>query len=219
MTPLASSDTRKVDAFESAGYGIGTVGFGQRPAVVVVDFQNAFTSSRSPIGGGEHIASAVERAKPVLATARASGVPVIHTYVAWSSEGEFGRWKIPSLREITPGSWPAQIDPRVWDRTDLCLLKRYPSAFFGTDLSSILQKQGIDTVLVMGATTSGCVRATTIDAFSHGFRTHVVEDCCGDQAPESHEGNLRDVGRRYADIIDSTRAVQWLTSLKVRAAT
>ncbi|MFE9693814.1 isochorismatase family protein [Micromonospora sp. NPDC005806] len=204
-----------MDSFERAGYGIGQVGFGRRPAVVVVDFQLAFTSSGSPLGGGEHIVAAVERAAPVLSAARSVGTPVIHTYVAWSGEAEFGRWKIPSLLEITPGSWAAQIDPRVWGQTDLCLLKRYPSAFFGTDLSSILQRNDIDTVLVMGATTSGCVRATTIDAFSHGFRTQLVEDCCGDQSLESHDANLRDIGRRYADIIDSTVAMEWLASNRV----
>ncbi|WP_346535544.1 isochorismatase family protein [Micromonospora sp. DPT] len=201
-----------MDSFERAGYGIGQVGFGRRPAIVVVDFQLAFTSPRFPLGGGDHIDAAVERAAPVLSAARSVGVPVIHTYVAWSGEAEFGRWKIPSLLEITPGSSAAQIDPRVWDRSDLCLLKRYPSAFFGTDLSSVLQRHEIDTVLVMGATTSGCVRATTIDAFSHGFRTQVVEDCCGDQSLESHHANLQDVRRRYADIIDSTVVIESLTS-------
>ena len=93
------------------------------------------------------------------------------------------------------------------------MLKRYPSAFFGTDLNSILRKLAVDTVLIMGAATSGCVRATVVDAFSHGFRTQVVSDCCGDQSPESHAANLRDVGRRYADIIDSRTAITWLTSL------
>ncbi|GAB3450906.1 N-carbamoylsarcosine amidohydrolase [Phycicoccus ginsengisoli] len=213
MTVATDESGPESAAFERAGYGIGEVGFGLRPAVIVVDFQHTFTSSVSVTGGGAHIDSAVEKAVSVLQHARAAGVPVIHTYVAWASEAEFGRWKIPSLLEVTPGSWSAQVDPRVLDASDLCVLKRYPSAFFGTDLSSILQKHSVDTVLIMGAATSGCVRATIVDAFSHGFRTQVVADCCGDQSPESHAANLRDVGRRYADIIDSRAAIAWLTSL------
>jgi maleamate amidohydrolase len=214
MTVEVAGRDSESAAFESAGYGVGEVGFGLRPAVIVVDFQHAFTSSRSVTGGGEHITSAVERAVPVLEKARAAGVPVIHTYVAWSSEAEFGRWKIPSLLEVAPGSWSSQVDPRVLEPSDLCLLKRYPSAFFGTDLTSILRNLSVDTVLIMGAATSGCVRATIVDAFSHGFRTQVVEDCCGDQSPQSHDSNLRDVERRYADIIDSSTAMAWLTSLQ-----
>jgi maleamate amidohydrolase len=217
MTVATDGIALESAAFERAGYGIGEVGIGLRPAVIVVDFQHAFTSSESVTGGGEHIDSAVERAVPVLQHARAAGAPVIHTYVAWSSEAEFGRWKIPSLLEVTPGSWSSQIDARVLDASDLCVLKRYPSAFFGTDLNSILRNLAVDTVLIMGAATSGCVRATIVDAFSHGFRTQVVADCCGDQSPESHAANLRDVGRRYADIIDSQAATAWLTSLHSRS--
>jgi maleamate amidohydrolase len=140
---------------------------------------------------------------------------VVHTAVAWSSPAEFGRWKIPSLIDITPGSPPAQIDSAVWEDSDIYLFKHYPSAFFGTDLSSVLQRSGVDTVLVMGATSSGCVRATIVDSFSHGFRTLAVEDACGDQSVESHEANMRDVGRRYADVIDSATA---MTELRARAA-
>lgn len=204
------NDGDNVDSFDRAGYGVGEIGWGRRPAILVVDLQLAFTSPRSPIGGAEHIEAAVKQTASLLSEARKADVPIIHTYVAWAGESEFGRWKIPSLLDITPGSWAAQIDPRVWTPSDQILLKRYPSAFFGTDLSSILQKQEVDTVLVTGATTSGCVRATIIDAFSYGFRTQVVEDCCGDHSPISHADNLRDVGRRYADVIDSGTAIQRL---------
>jgi maleamate amidohydrolase len=202
-----------MDAFQEAGYGIGQIGWGTRPAIVAVDFQLAFTSPEYPLGGGDHIRAAVEHAAPVFAAAREAGVLVVHTAVAWSSPAEFGRWKIPSLIEITPGSPPAQIDEAVWDESDVYMFKRYPSAFFGTDLTSVLQCNGVDTVLVMGATSSGCVRATIVDSFSHGFRTMVVEDACGDQSVESHEANMRDVGRRYADLIDSASAVAKLRGL------
>lgn len=199
-----------MDGFAKAGYGVGDVGWGKRPAIVVVDFQLAFTAADLPIGGSSHIDAAVERTVPVLEAARAARVPVIHTYVAWGSPLEFGRWKIPSLAAITPPSRAARIDPRVWAGSDLLLLKRYPSAFFGTDLAALLTRNEVDTVLVMGATTSGCVRATVIDSFSHGFRTQVVADCCGDQSVDSHEANLLDVGRRYADVIDADAALTHL---------
>lgn len=206
-----------MDAFSRVGYGVGEIGWGERAAIVVVDFQLAFTSSEFPLGGGEHITAAVRRAGEVLTAARASGVIVIHTAVAWTTAAEFGRWKVPALFDIHPGSTAASIDPEVWDPSDSYLLKRYPSAFFGTDLSSILQRNQVDTVVVMGATTSGCVRATAVDAFSHGFRTLVVEDGCGDQSVDAHESNLRDVGRRYADVIDARAAIDHLTGAAQRA--
>lgn len=207
-----------MDAFDKVGYGRGEIGWGRRAAVVAVDFQAAFTSADFPLGGGDHITAAVRRAADVVAAARAAGVLVVHTAVAWSHPHEFGRWKVPTLLDIQPGSPAALIDPLVWDPSDTYLPKRYPSAFFGTDLSSILQRNDVDTVLVMGATTSGCVRATVVDAFSHGFRTLVVDDCCGDQDPEAHASNLRDVGRRYADVIDARTAVQHLATAAPQAA-
>jgi len=207
-----------MDAFLKAGYGVGEIGWGRRAAVVAVDFQAAFTLPEFPLGGGDHIAAAVRCAAEVVAAARAADVLVVHTAVAWSNAQEFGRWKVPSLSEIEPGSPGAQIDPLVWDPSDTYLLKRYPSAFFGTDLSSILQRNDVDTVLVMGATTSGCVRATVVDSFSHGFRTFVVEDGCGDQDAEAHAANLRDVGRRYADIIDARTAIGHLAGASRQTA-
>lgn len=103
--------------------------------------------------------------------------------------------------------------PAVVGGLDIYLLKQYPSAFFGTPLSTILRHRGVDTVLIMGVTTSGCVRASIIDSFSYGFKTIVVEDSCGDQEAGPHEDNMRDVSRRYADLISSADAVSRLESL------
>jgi len=201
-----------VDAFESAGYGVGSIGWGRRPAVVVVDFQHAFTSPDYPLGRSEHVATAVRRAEPVLAVARTAGVPVLHTSAAWSHPAEFGRWKIPPLADIRPDSHAARIDPRVWDPSDVLIYKQFPSAFFGTTLVSTLQRLSVDTVLVMGATSSGCVRASVVDSFSYGFRTLVVEDCCGDQDESAHRTAMRDVGRRYADILDASQVAKELSA-------
>lgn len=208
-----------MDAFSAAGYGVGSIGWGARPAVVAVDFQLAFTSPELPMGGSDHITAAVSRAAPVLRAARAAGALVVHTAVAWAEPAEFGRWKIPSLFDIRPGSAAAQIEPTLWEPTDLLMLKRYPSAFFGTDLASVLQRNAVDTVVVMGATSSGCVRATVVDAFSHGFRTVVAEQCCGDQDPDAHAANMRDVGRRYADVLCDADVLDGLASSAGRAVT
>lgn len=194
------------DEFEKAGYGATEVGWGERPAIVAVDFQNAFCDPQFELGRSEHIRRAVANAEGVLKAGRAAGIPIVHTAVAWAHDDEFTYWKVPTLRDIAPGSHAAAIASSLWDDSDVYLLKRYPSAFFGTDLSSILRKRGVDTVLVMGVTTSGCVRATIIDSFSHGFRTIVVEDACGDQGSEAHDNNMRDVERRYADLIDAAGA-------------
>lgn len=198
------------DTFQTAGYGVGTIGWGERPAVVVVDFQLAFTSPDYQLGRSDHVAAAVARAERVLPVARRAAIPVLHTSAAWSHPIEFGRWKVPSLADITPDSDAARIDPRVWDARDVLLYKQFPSAFFGTTLVSTLQRSEIDTVLIMGATSSGCVRASIVDSFSYGYRTLVVEDCCGDQEESAHAATMRDVGRRYADLIESTSVIQHL---------
>jgi maleamate amidohydrolase len=201
------------DEFAQAGYGMTPVGWGDRPAIVAVDFQQAFCDPKFATGRSEHIANSIENAEKVLQAGRAAGIPIVHTAVAWSHDDEFTNWKVPSLRDIAPNSYAAQIVPQLWDESDVYLLKRYPSAFFGTDLATILRNRAVDTVLIMGVTTSGCVRASIIDSFSHGFRTIVVEDACGDQEPVAHANNMRDVERRYADLVDAATAAKQLAAL------
>ncbi len=201
------------DQFAEAGYGVTPVGWGSCPAIVAVDFQQAFCDPAFPAGRSEHVSQAVKNAEDVLAAGRKAGILVVHTAVAWAHDDEFTNWKIPSLRDIAPHSYAASILPQLWEESDVYLLKRYPSAFFGTDLSTILRNRGVDTVLVMGVTTSGCVRASIVDSFSHGFRTIVVENACGDQEAQPHDDNMRDVSRRYADLVSAAEAVDKLRSL------
>lgn len=202
------------DAFSAAGYGARPVGFGRRAAIVVVDFQLGFTGGVSPMAQSPHVGAAVARAATVLDEARALGVPVLHTYVAYRGDWELGYWKAAgSLAAFTPGSHFAALDPRVHRDTDAVIEKRFPSALFGTDAASILRYWDVDTVIVMGCTSSGCVRASIIDSFSHGFRTIVAEDCCGDQDAQAHADNMRDVGRRYADVMSGDEVVAELTRL------
>ena len=201
------------DEFAQAGYGMTPVGWGDRPAIVAVDFQQAFCDPQFSTGRSEHIADSIVNAEKVLEAGRAAGIPIVHTAVAWSHDDEFTNWKVPSLRDIAPNSHAAQIVPQLWNESDVYLLRRYPAAFFGTDLATILRNRAVDTVLIMGVTTSGCVRASIIDSFSHGFRTIVVEDACGDQEPVAHANNMRDVERRYADLVDAATAAKQLAAL------
>ncbi len=201
------------DQFEAAGYGLTSVGWGERPAIVAVDFQLAFCDPAFATGRSDHIANAVKNAEGVLNAGRAAGIPIVHTAVAWSHDDEFVKWKVPSLRDITPDSPAASTVPQLWGDSDIYLIKQYPSAFFATPLSTILRNRAVDTVLIMGVTTSGCVRASIIDSFSYGFKTIVVEDACGDQEAGPHDDNMRDVSRRYVDLISAADAISNLESL------
>ena len=201
------------DPWVSRGYGQAAIEPGERPAVLVVDLQYAFTDPAFPLGGAELVERAVENTALVLGVARDAGVPVYQTVVAWREDGsDIGLWpvKLPRLREVTLDSRWAQVDARVWHDSDVLLVKKWPSFFHGTPLASLLAAAQRDTVIVTGCMTSGCVRATTVDAFSYGYRTLVPEDCVGDQGRDGHESNLRDVHRRYAEVTTAADVVAYL---------
>ncbi len=196
------------DAFAQAGYGGRAVGFGSSPAVLVVDLQRAFTDSAFPMGRSAHVDRAVENTAVLLAQARRIGVPVAACNVGWSSERDMPRWKAEGVyHDMFVGDAGLELDPRIADPRDFRFMKAAPSMFFGTPLTTFLTRAGVDTVLVCGATTSGCVRATIVDAFSHGYRVIVPEPCCGDQQEDAHFANLADVGRRYADVVTLEQAL------------
>ncbi len=200
------------DPWVRRGYGQVSIEPGERPAVLVVDLQYAFTDPSFEFGGAELIERATVNTARLLAAARHAGVPVFQTVVAWRDEKDVGLWtiKLPSCAKITPDSRWAQVDARVWDDSDTLLVKKWPSFFHGTPLHSVLTAMQRDTVIVTGCTTSGCVRATTVDAFSNGFRTLVPEDCVGDQGRDAHDSNLRDVHRRYAEVTNADEAIAYL---------
>jgi maleamate amidohydrolase len=210
------------DPWVSRGYGQGTIEPGERPAVLVVDLQYAFTDPSFAMGGAELVERAVVNTARLLTAARRADVPVYQTVVAWREDGsDLGLWlvKLPRLREVTLGSRWAQVDARIWDDSDVLLVKKWPSFFHGTPLQSLLTAAQRDTVIVTGCMTSGCVRATVVDAFSLGYRTLVPEDCVGDQGREGHESNLRDVHRRYAEVTSADAVVEYLerTAVEVGA--
>ena len=193
-----------MDNFEKAGYGKGSVGIGERCAVLIVDFQRAFTDPASPMGGSEHIDRAVEKTVELVAFAHEANIPIASCRVSWSGPEEMGYWKVPALFDggLYHGHEFTEIDPRLSDPKRIFeFTKTAPSIFFLTPLLTWLTRHQIDTTIVSGCTTSGCVRASVIDSFSYGYRTIVAADCCGDQDQAAHDSNIRDVGRRYADIM------------------
>jgi len=194
--------TDELDIYRRQGMG-QSVGLGVAPAVVVVDFVRGFADPEH-FGGG-NIAPAIARTAELLALARARGWPVAHTRVVYADDGsDAGAFalKAGGLRKLTEASPLSQILPEVAPEPgELVIRKRQASAFFGTELAGWLAFRRIDTLLVAGCTTSGCVRATVVDGCSHNFRTVVVTDCVGDRALAPHEANLFDMGQKYADLM------------------
>jgi nicotinamidase-related amidase len=193
------------------------LGYGKRPAVVVVDLQLGFTApERSPLAG--NLDTVVAATNQVIAAARKKEVPVIFTVVGYDPhrQDDAGLWpeKAPSLRLLTLGSELVELDPRL-DRKpeDLVIVKKYASGFFGTYLASTLTMKAVDTLIVTGCTTSGCVRATVMDALAHGFRPIVPLEAVGDRAQEPHEANIFDIGSKYGDIVSTSEAVEYLENL------
>ncbi|GJD48939.1 Maleamate amidohydrolase [Methylobacterium crusticola] len=193
-----------MDDYQNRSYGEIPVGFGARPGIVVVDFQVGFTDPQYPLGGAPLVRRAVENTARLLAVARRAGIPVASCNTAYMSEREMPYWKITAVRETFLHGHPSvALDPRIHDPAyDLVVCKKGPSIFFGTGVSDYFAKERVDTVIVTGCNTSGCIRASAIDSFSHRYRTIVPEDCVGDIEEGPHRDNLRDLGRRYVDVSD-----------------
>jgi maleamate amidohydrolase len=194
-------------------YGRGTVEPGDRPAILVVDYQKAFTTDGLGMGGTPLIERGVVNTARLLRVARETGVPVFQFHVSFGeAEGGLGLWsrKVPKLAEIRAGTPWVEIDERLLDPSDAVIAKKWPSVFAGTPLTSLLNAQRIDTVIVTGCTTSGCVRATVVDAFSNGFLTLVPEDAVGDQEQGPHDANLLDCQRRYAEVTTTDACIEYL---------
>jgi maleamate amidohydrolase len=191
------------------------VGFGQRPALLLIDFCHAYFAPECDLYA--EVDAALASALRVRAAARAAGVPVILTGVTYHSSAiNGGRFfeKAAPLRHFIEGSPYARFaDGLVAEADELVVLKQYPSAFFGTSLASTLTAMGVDSVLLTGLTTSGCVRASCVDAMSHGFRTAVISDACGDRHAAPHEANLFDMNAKYADVVSEVVVLEYLAGL------
>ncbi len=195
--------------YRDRGYGEGEIGWGKRPGVVVVDFQRGFTDPAFRMGGAPMIDAAVERTVDVIRAARAARVPVAACVMGYGSHDAMPYWKIAPLREeMIVGHASVELDPRIAAAgPDIVITKTAPSIFFNTPVAQYFVRQCVDTVIVTGCITSGCVRASINDSFSLGFRTIVARDCVGDHEEEPHLANLRDVERRYADISDAAAVI------------
>jgi len=205
------------DIYAARGYGTGSIGFGEKPGLVVVDFQVGFTDPAYPLGGAPMVERAVLNTVRLMRVAKAAGVPVIACVVAFDGPKGAPHWKIPPVFEMLAGRKETALEPRIAaEAPDVVLSKTAPSIFFGTAAGAILTRERVDTVIVTGCITSGCVRASIIDAFSLGFRVQVPEDCVGDQDQVAHDQNLKDVGRRYADIIDADAAIAAIEAWRQR---
>ncbi|MFD1911173.1 isochorismatase family protein [Halodurantibacterium flavum] len=201
--------------YDQAGFG-RPVPRGRRPAVLVVDFSYGFTDPQYP--------TAADMAGPLAATrrltdaARAAGFPVIYTTIAFHP-GEVTAlpWlkKATGMAALQEGSRLVEIDDRTGIRPgDAVIVKKGASAFFGTSLAALLTGAGVDTLVVTGATTSGCVRASVVDAVQSGFNVLVPADCCADRAEAPHHANLYDIGQKYGDVTDSADILNWLNGLR-----
>lgn len=208
------------DAFEAASYGARAVGYGQRPALLIVDFQRGFTDPEFTMGRSPRIHAARDRTVQLAKVARANGIPVASCSAGWQSDKDIQPWKVEALHhEFFVGSPTLEIDPAVLDADyDFTFLKCAPSMFFQTPIIPFLTKHRVDTTIIVGCVTSGCIRATAIDAFSYGYRTIVVDDCCGDPAEDSHTANLRDLDRRYADIVLASDVEAYFEQVRGRNA-
>jgi nicotinamidase-related amidase len=212
---MSDEEARRVYAEARLGE---SVTMGSRPAVLVIDFSCGFTDPASTLGSD--LTAEVEATKQLLDAARAKGLPVIYTTIGFEpSLVDGGLWlqKVPTLGDLQIGGKWVEIDPRLERRDDeTIVLKKGASGFFGTNLASILVSQGVDSVILCGATTSGCVRATAIDLLQYGWPTLVPRECVGDRAQAPHEANLFDIQAKYADVVPLDAALAYVESVPGR---
>ena len=210
-----SDDTGRI--YERARLG-QSVTPGSRPAVLVVDFSRGFTDPESTMGSD--LTGEVEATKRVLDVAREGEIPVVFTTIGFETnlkDGSLWLQKAPGLAELQVGGKWVEIDARLERAEDeVVILKKGASAFFGTNLPSVLVSQGVDTIVLCGATTSGCIRATAVDLLQYGYPTLVPRECVGDRAQGPHEANLIDIQAKYADVVSIEDALSYLEGVGQR---
>lgn len=190
----------------------GSIGFGERPALVVIDLINAFTDPESDLGAD--VSDVLKQTGRLLSVFREHDLPRYFTTVAFEdSYGDAGQFieKVPALRELQLGTDRVGVDDRIAPVGDeRIILKKYASAFFGTDLETELTTHRVDTLVITGVTTSGCVRATVVDSLQHGYRTIVPADAVGDRAEAPHRANLFDIDAKYGDVVQTDDVVTYI---------
>jgi len=201
-----------MDDYKNRSYGAVPIGMKGKIGIVVIDYQLAFTDGQYPLGGAPLVLRGLENTSRLLRVARAHNVPIASCFTAYKSERDMPHWKITAVREQFRLDHPGSaLDPKIYDSGyDLVVCKSGPSIFFQTPVVPYFIKEGVQTVVITGCNTSGCIRASTIDSFQWGFRTIVPEDCVGDIEEGPHHDNLRDVGRRYADVLTADDVIQYI---------
>jgi len=197
---------------DAPGLG-GRAGFGERPAMIVVDMSLAFTDPQGPLPC--ELDETVAGIARLLESARERRIPIVYTTVAYGERERVSARamlrKMPASLAIEPGSRWVEIDERVAPREgEPVITKVFPSAFFGTTLASYLTGLGCDSLIVTGASTSGCVRATAVDAVSHGLQVAVPREAVGDRFEDAHEQSLADIDLKYGDVVPLDDVLDWL---------
>lgn len=200
---MSTQDNRDEDRYKKQGFG-NEMGMTGRIALLIVDFVKGFADPEA-FGGG-NIPAAIERTKTLLATARRLGWKVAHTRIVFADDGADANifsLKVPTMLGLTESN-PASaiVDELAPESGEYVVRKTVPSAFAGTPLASWLVTHGVQTVVVAGCVTSGCVRASVLDAMQYGFRPVIVSDCVGDRAIGPHEANLFDMAQKCGDVMD-----------------
>jgi nicotinamidase-related amidase len=203
------SDTEEL--YEGNEFG-ESVGLGEQPALVVIDLINAFTDPESNLGSD--VEDVLDQPERLHAAFREHDLPRYFTTVAYEeSYGDAGMFieKVPAMRELELGTDHVAVDDRIAPVDDeRVILKKYASAFFGTDLETELTTHRVDTLILAGVTTSGCIRATAVDGLQHGYRTIVPADAVGDRAEGPHKANLFDIDAKYGDVVQTDDVIAHL---------
>ena len=204
-----------MDIYKKQNMG-NRIGFGEKPALLIIDLQNAFTDEN--FFGGHNINVAIDNTTHLLQACRQAQIPIAHVRFVTSNDGSdigtFGL-KVPRLKDLVDGTSAADIVDSLKPKSDeFVSIKHHASAFFGTTLQSWLTFKSVDTLLITGCATSGCVRASTIDASAYGYRPMLVAECVGDRAQGPHEANLFDMQQKYADLVSLQEAMAYLSKLR-----
>lgn len=196
----------------------GRIGFGKKPAVLVVDFINAYTTEGSLLYAPD-VVTAVNETVDLLALAREKNVPVLYTKVLYNKnfrDGGIFIQKVPVLKTMVEGEPLAEIVPQLPPvESDIIIVKQYASAFFGTSLAATMTSMGVDTLILTGCSTSGCIRASAVDGIQYGFRVIVPRECVADRHAGPHEANLFDINSKYGDVVSKSEVMEYLGRLEI----
>jgi maleamate amidohydrolase len=213
MTQPAQPAHNDAAFFAQRGFGL-RIGFGERPALIVIDILKAFTDEKAMLGA--NLDTQVAAINALLQVAHQRGAPVIFSTVRYDEADirDAGIWalKMKGLMTLSGADGGWEVDPRLdFRKSDTLLVKKYASCFFGTDLVARLVAHRVDTLIITGCTTSGCVRATAVDAVQNGFRPVVVREAVGDRSAAAHAQSLFDLDAKYADVVPQEDALAYLS--------